>query len=69
MTTLLKKAIDKTSLLSEDEQNKIAQIILDEISDEDIWNEKFINSQEQLSILAEKALKDYKSGKTKPFND
>ncbi|MFZ4590542.1 MAG: hypothetical protein ACOYN6_06065 [Ignavibacteria bacterium] len=69
MTTLLKKAIDKTSLLSEDEQNKIAQIILDEISDDEIWNEKFNKSQEQLSILAEKALNEYKSGKTNPFND
>lgn len=69
MTTLLKKAIDKTSLLSEDEQNKIAQIILDEISDDEIWNEKLNKSQEQLSILAEKALNEYKSGKTNPFND
>ena len=69
MTTLLKQAIEKTSLLSDDEQNKIAQIILDEISDEENWNNKFSNSQEELSILAEKAIKDYNSGKTNLLND
>lgn len=69
MTNLLKQAIEKTSLLSEDEQNKIAQIILDEISDEDKWEAKFNNSQKELSILAEKAVKDYEAGKSKSFND
>jgi len=69
MTTLLKQAIERTSLLSDDEQNKIAQIILDEISDEENWNNKFSNSQEELSILAEKAIKDYNSGKTNLLND
>lgn len=69
MTTLLKKALEKTSLLSDEEQNKIAQIILDEISDDESWTSKFSKSQEELSILADKALKNYKEGKTNPFND
>jgi hypothetical protein len=69
MTTLLKKAIEKTSLLSDDEQDKIAQIILDEISDEAKWNSQFSNSQSELLILAEKATKDYKSGKTQSFEE
>jgi len=69
MTTLLKKAIEKTSLLSDDEQDKIAQIILDEISDEAKWNSHFSNSQSELLTLAEKAIKDYKSGKTQSFEE
>lgn len=58
MTTLLKKAIKETSLLSDDEQDKTAQIILDEISDETKWNSQFSNSQRELLTLAEKAIKD-----------
>jgi hypothetical protein len=69
MTNLLKQAIEKTSLLPDEEQNKIAQMILDEISDEEKWDNKFSNTQEGLSLLAEKAIKDYKSGKTKPSNE
>ena len=38
MTVLLKKAIKRVSSLSEKEQNELAQIILDEISDEKNWN-------------------------------
>ncbi len=56
MTDLLKKAIKKTSVLPDDEQDKIAQIILDEIEDEKKWNLQFKNSQDELLILAERAL-------------
>jgi polyhydroxyalkanoate synthesis regulator phasin len=69
MTNLLKQAIEKSSKLSDEEQNKIAQMILDEISDEEKWNSRFSNTQEGLSLLADKAIKDYKGGKTKPSND
>jgi hypothetical protein len=56
MTNLLKKAIIKTSELPDDEQNKIAQIILDEIEVEKKWSLQFKNTQDELLILAEKAL-------------
>ena len=56
MTDLLKKAIKKTSVLPDDEQDKKAQIILDEIDDEKKWNLQFNNSQDELLILAQRAL-------------
>ena len=56
MTDLLKKAIKKTSVLPDDEQDKIAQIILNEIEDEKKLNLQFKNSQDELLILAERAL-------------
>ena len=51
----LKKAVEKVENLSKSEQQVMAQLILDEIN----WV--------QLSILAQEALEEYKSGKTKPL--
>ena len=41
----------------------MAQLSLDEIN----WDQTLANSQVQLSILAQEALEEYKSGKTKPL--
>lgn len=69
MTNLLKKAIKKTSVLPDEEQDKIAQIILDEIEDEKKWNLQFKNSKDELSLLADMAIKDYNEGKTEPLDE
>ena len=68
MTTLLEKAVKKISNLSETEQDEIAKIILEEIEDEQAWYNKFTNDQNKLSILADEARKEFKSGKTKDMN-
>lgn len=68
MTTLLEKAVKKVSKLSETEQNEIAKIILKEIADEKKWYEKFNNSQNELLILADEAVDEFKKGKTKSFD-
>lgn len=65
MTSLLEKAVNKISKLPESEQDEIAKIILDELEDEKEWYNKFSNSQNELSILADEALKEFKEGKTK----
>lgn len=65
MTKLLEKALDQISKLPNDEQDEIAKIILDEIEDEKVWYNKFKNSQNELSILADEALKEFNNGKTK----
>ncbi len=57
MTQLLEKAVKKISKLSEKEQDEIAKIILEEIEDEEVWFNKFKNSQSRLSILADEAKK------------
>ena len=63
MVTELKKAIEKAEKLSDKEQQVIAQLIVDEIS----WDQTLKDSENQLSSLAEEALKEFKKGKTKPF--
>jgi hypothetical protein len=67
MTVLLKKAIKRVSSLSEKEQNELAQLILDEISDEEKWRYKFSKSQVELSFLASEAVKENNEKKTKPL--
>lgn len=67
MTELLEKAFTKVSELSEEEQNEIASLILEEIADEQKWQKSFANSKAQLEILAEEALKEYKLAKTRSF--
>ena len=68
MTTLLEKAVNKISKLPENEQNEIAKIILEEIEDEKVWYNKFKYTQTKLSILADEAMKEFKSGKIKSMD-
>ena len=66
MTKLLEIAVEKISKLPDTEQDEIAKIILDEIKDEKVWYNKFRNSQNELSVLADEALKEFNDGKTRP---
>lgn len=68
MTTLLEKAVKKISALQENEQDEIAGIILEEIQDEELWNSKFNNNQNELSILSDEALSEFKKGNTKSLD-
>ncbi|MFN8456905.1 MAG: hypothetical protein U0401_19950 [Anaerolineae bacterium] len=38
---------------------------LEELADEQRWDESFANSQDQLALLADEALAEYHQGKTK----
>lgn len=68
MTQLLKKAIKKVSSLSDNEQDEIATNILDEIEDEKLWQKQFESTQDELLILADEALNEERSGRTKHLN-
>jgi hypothetical protein len=59
------EAFRKASQLSDDLQDQLAQELLDEIQWESRWDETFAKSQDKVDRLAEKAAKEYKSGKTK----
>jgi hypothetical protein len=63
MISELKKAIEKAETLSESDQKRIAELILDEIN----WDYTLQQSQPELSKLAGEALEEYKKGKTKPL--
>jgi hypothetical protein len=68
MTQLLEKAYTEISRLTPSEQDVIASVILDEIIEERKWTESFLNTQDELSILAAEALKELKDGNTKPIS-
>jgi hypothetical protein len=65
MTQLLQKALSEVQKLPVAEQDAIAALILDEIADEQRWEEAFAGSQEQLGRLAEKVRQDIRAGKVK----
>lgn len=60
----LKRALDKAEKLPENQQRKLAEIILSEIA----WGQSIESSSDKLSYLAKEALTEYKDGKTKPFD-
>ena len=62
MTTLLEKALRKAARLPAAEQDRIAQVILDEIEDEARWQATFARSQDQLTALARAAQEEIARG-------
>jgi hypothetical protein len=63
MTKLLEKAIQEAKKLPKRRQDAIAALILDEITDEKMWDEAFARSQPQLAKLAKKVRRDIKAGR------
>ncbi len=70
MTDLLQHAFKVASELPEEQQDMLAQILLDEIESERKWDDLFSRpeSEELLSRMAEETLADYKVGLTEPLN-
>jgi hypothetical protein len=69
MTELLEKAFAKASELSPAEQDLLARILLDNLASEELWEESFARSQDELSRLADEALAEYERGETKPLEE
>lgn len=67
MTQLLEKALSEVAKLPPSEQDVLAAILLEELASEQKWGELFAKSQDKLAELAEEALAEHRSGKTKPF--
>jgi gamma-glutamyl:cysteine ligase YbdK (ATP-grasp superfamily) len=65
LSVSLEKAIAEASKLSADEQDTLATWILEEIKSEQRWRKAFSESQNKLSQLADKALKERSQGKTR----
>jgi len=63
MTQILEQAWNKIINLPEDKQELIAYMILDEIQDENLWDIKFFNSREKLTLIADKVRNDIKEGR------
>jgi hypothetical protein len=54
--------------LSENEQNAIASIILEEIEDERLWDESFSRSPNVLAERAASAMAEYHAGETQELD-
>ncbi len=64
MTALLQEAFQKASALPEDVQELVAKELLDEIEWEASWDHTLADSQPLLDRLTEKAMREYREGKT-----
>jgi hypothetical protein len=62
MTKLLQKAFDEASKLSEDEQDALGRILLEELASERRWEELFAGSHDLLADLADQALAEHRAG-------
>jgi len=63
VTQLLEQALAEIQKLPAAEQDAIASLILEEVADEQRWDEAFARSQEQLSKLTEKVRTDIRAGR------
>jgi hypothetical protein len=65
MTRLLEKAFKEASKLPEEDQDALAEMLLNDLASEERWTEAFAISQDKLVFLAKEALTEFKQGKTK----
>jgi hypothetical protein len=64
MTELLEKAFRLASKLPQDLQDQLAAELLQELADEQRWEETLSASAPELERLADQALKEYRRGST-----
>ena len=64
MTRTLDAVIAKLATLPPEEQDRVARWLLDELRDEEHWNNQFGASQNGLSKLAAEARADRAAGRT-----
>ena len=67
MATLLEQAFAEISKLPQNEQDKFAKWLLDEIASERRWDRAFAESRDVLGRLADEALEEHARGETKPL--
>jgi hypothetical protein len=68
MTELLEQAIAKLKTRPISEQDSIAALILEEIEDDNRWDESFARSPDLLAKLAGEAMAEHRGGKTQELD-
>lgn len=68
MTELLKQAIAQLKALSTDKQDAMATLILEELEDDQRWDESFACSPDLLAKLSAEAMAEYRAGKTQELD-
>lgn len=69
MTNLLQQAFEKASQLSEEDQERIALLLLNELKADEHWDD-LLSSPESQSLLEEmatRALAEHRAGRTRPL--
>ncbi|NJM19017.1 MAG: hypothetical protein HC836_12310 [Richelia sp. RM2_1_2] len=61
MTERLEKAIARLKALPTDKQDAIATLILEELEDDEQWDESFTRSPDLLAKLAAEAMAEYRA--------
>ena len=69
MTELLEKAFAEASKLPQEAQDMLAKMLLDDLAAEEKWDETFAKTQDKLAVLADEALAEYRSGRTKELEE
>lgn len=67
MTKLLEKALSEAAKLPAEDQDALADRVLEELASERRWTESFARSQDVLGRMANEALAEDRAGKTKPL--
>jgi hypothetical protein len=62
MTEMLDRAVSKLAALPPQEQDRIAQWLLQELPDDEIWDTQFSENQDALSKLAIEARQERAAG-------
>lgn len=68
MTERLEQAIARLKTLPTDKQDAIAALILEELEDDQRWDEAFARSPDLLTELAAEALAEHRAGKTQELD-
>ena len=65
MTRLLEKAFEQASELAAEDQDALAEMLLNDLASEVRWTDAFAKSQDELAVLAREARAEFEQGKTK----
>jgi len=68
MTELLERAIARLKTLPTKEQDAIATLIMEELEDDQQWDESFVRSPDLLAKLAAEAMAEHRAGKTQDLD-
>lgn len=68
MTERLEQAIARLKTLPTDKQDAIATLILEELEEEQRWDDSFARSPDLLAQLAAEAMAEYRAGKTQELD-
>ena len=65
---MLDVVVAKLAALPAQEQDRIAQWLLQELPDEELWDKRFSESQDTLAQLADEARRDRAAGRATELN-